>query len=150
MVAAVLSLAGLVAVAPGAYAAPAGITISTLHNGSPVSDGAVVEAGDIFTLRVLYDNNLESQTIVVGPPEGLTFDESSLDVSGNDAIESINLVDGNIHLNFIDPAEWDVNQGVWDLDFTIQEVELPESRTIEWTVDGEPSSIDVIVINESA
>lgn len=150
LLAAVMSLAGLVAIAPGAYAAPAGITISTLHNDNPVSDGAVVQAGDTFTLRVLYNNNLETTPVVVGPPEGLTFDEASLDVTGNDAIESINLVDGNIELHFVDPAEWDVNQGVWDLDFTINAVKVPESQTIEWTVNGEPNSINVIVTTEDA
>src|SRR5690625_1114159 len=148
VLAAMLSIAGLVAIGPAAYAAPSGITISNLHNGSALVEGAVVDAGHTLTLRVLYDDALEAGApLVIGPPEGVTFDESALDVpAGNTAIEDISLDDaGNIQITFYDPADWTVNQGVYDLDFLFDEVDHTEEQQIQWTVDGEPHTWDVIV-----
>src|SRR5699024_1772450 len=47
--------------------------------------------------------------------------------------------------SFKDPSEWGVHQGVYDLNFVIDEVENTENKTIEWTVDGDPSSFEVTV-----
>src|SRR5690625_498448 len=147
VLAALLSIAGLVAIGPAAYAATPGINITTLHNDSPVSDDATVEPGDTFTLRVQYDNALEpDQPVRIGLPAGMEFDESALDVpSGNQAIESITRDGDELIINFFDSDEWGSHQGVYDFNFTIEEVEHTDSKTIEWTVDGEPSSIKLIV-----
>ena len=147
VLAALLSIAGLVAIGPAAYAATPGINITTLHNDSPVSDDATVEPGDTFTLRVQYDNALEpDQPVRIGLPAGMEFDETALDVpSGNQAIESITRDGDELIINFFDSDEWGSHQGVYDFNFTIEEVEHTDSKTIEWTVDGEPSSIKLIV-----
>src|SRR5690625_3148863 len=55
VLAAVLTVAGLVALGPVAVAAPAGISTTPLLNGDPLADDTVVEPGDTFTLRVQYD-----------------------------------------------------------------------------------------------
>ncbi|WP_161485774.1 SdrD B-like domain-containing protein [Enteractinococcus helveticum] len=148
ILAAVLSVAGLVALGPAAYAATPGISVTSLHNNSPVSDGAVVEPGDTFTLRVQYNDAVDaSSPIVVGLPTGVTLDDSSLEVpAGNTAIQDISLVDGNINITFYDTEEWgDVNQGVWDLKFAFDSVEYTESQQIEWTINGDPTTLDVVV-----
>src|SRR5690625_5904465 len=78
VLAALLSIAGLVAIGPAAYAATPGINITTLHNDSPVSDDATVEPGDTFTLRVQYDNALEpDQPVRIGLPAGMELDRKS-------------------------------------------------------------------------
>ena len=147
ILAAVLSLAGLVALGPAAYAATPGISTTVLHNNSPIAEGAVVTAGDNLTIRVQYDEDVDSgQPVVIGLPEGVSLKESSLEIpSGNTAIDSIDLVDGKVHISFKDPSEWGVHQGVYDLNFVIDEVENTENKTIEWTVDGDPSSFEVTV-----
>src|SRR5690625_3060957 len=120
VLAAILSIAGLVAVGPAAYAATPGINITTLHNGSPVSDGATVTPGDTFTLRVQYDDALEAdESVRIGLPAGMEFDESALDVpSGNQAIESITREGDELVINFYDSDDWDAHQGVYDFNFT--------------------------------
>ncbi|MDN6680461.1 MAG: hypothetical protein L0L17_12375, partial [Yaniella sp.] len=126
ILAAVLSVTGLVALGPAAVAAPVGISVSALHNGGPLADDAVVASGDKFTLRVVYDNGVDtSSPLTVGLPDGVTFDESSLQVpSGNTAIQSVDLVHGDVQITFYDTADWgETNQGVWDLDMTFDEVE---------------------------
>ena len=78
---------------------------------------------------------------MIGLPEGVSLKESSLEIpSGNTAIDSIDLVDGKVHISFTDPSEWDVHQGVYDLNFVIDEVENT-NKIIEWTLDGDPSSL---------
>ncbi|MDN6498571.1 MAG: hypothetical protein L0K44_02255 [Yaniella sp.] len=148
ILAAVLSVTGLVALGPAAVAAPVGISVSALHNGGPLADDAVVASGDKFTLRVVYDNGVDtSSPLTVGLPDGVTFDESSLQVpSGNTAIQSVDLVHGDVQITFYDTADWgETNQGVWDLDMTFDEVERTESQTITWTVGPETYTREVIV-----
>src|SRR5699024_12630720 len=60
-----LSLAGLVAIDPAAYAATPGISVSSLLNGKAIPDDARVEPCDKLTLRVQYDDSLDSSE----PPE---------------------------------------------------------------------------------
>src|SRR5699024_311711 len=82
VLAAMLSLAGLVAIGPAAYAATPGISISSLLNGSAISDDAVVNPGDTLTLRVRYDESLDaSQPVEIGLDGAVTLDESTLERS---------------------------------------------------------------------
>src|SRR5699024_7540745 len=97
--------------------------------------------------------------------------------AGNTAIEKIEHVDGKLLITFTDPEEWDIHQivdalmnipllavvkllitfthpearaahqGDYALDFITDEVEHTSSETIEWTVDGESNSFEVIVRN---
>ena len=60
VLAAMLSLAGLVAIGPAAYAATPGISVSSLLNGKAIPDDPVVEPGDKLTLRVQYDDSLDA------------------------------------------------------------------------------------------
>src|SRR5690625_2733505 len=149
VLAAMLSLAGLVAIGPAAYAATPGISVSSLLNGKAIPDDPVVEPGDKLTLRVQYDDSLDaSQPLEIELNGAVSLDESVLEVpAGNTAIEKIEHVDGKLLITFTDPEEWDIHQGVYDLDFIFDEVEHTSSETIEWTVDGESNSFEVIVRN---
>ena len=149
VLAAMLSLAGLVAIGPAAYAATPGISISSLLNGSAISDDAVVNPGDTLTLRVRYDESLDaSQPVEIGLDGAVTLDESTLEVpAGNTAIEKIEHVDGTLLITFNDTEQWDVHQGIYDLNFVFDEVEHTGSETIQWTVNGEPTTLEVIVRN---
>ncbi|HEY4534945.1 MAG TPA: SdrD B-like domain-containing protein [Enteractinococcus sp.] len=147
MLAAMLALAGLVAIGPAAYAATQGVNPSVLHNGSAMAQGAVVKPGDTITVRVQYDNTMDINTpVVIGIPEQVSLDESTLNVpSGNKAIQNIELVDEGIKMTFHPSGEWGNQQGVWDLRFTVKAVEHTGEETISWNIDGDPLSFDVIV-----
>src|SRR5690625_7483062 len=108
ILAAILSVAGLVALGPAEVATPAGISTTPLHNGSPLANDAVVEPGDTFTIRVQYDRNVDaSEPVLIGLPEGLNFDESSLEVpSSNTAIDGIARDGNQLAISFNDTSEW--------------------------------------------
>src|SRR5690625_1193276 len=147
VLAAVLTVAGLVALGPAAVAAPAGISTTPLLNGNPLADDTVVEPDDTFTLRVQYDRDVDaSEPVIIGAPEDLSFDDSALEVpSGNTAIDSIARDGNQLAITFVDPSEWDVDQGIYDLNFLISAVEQTESQTITWTVGDQEYSRTVIV-----
>src|SRR5690625_4926109 len=147
VLAAVLTVAGLVALGPVAVDAPAGISTTPLLNGNPLADDTVVEPADTFTLRVQYDRDVDaSEPLIIGVPEDLSFDDSALEVpSGNTAIDSIARDGNQLAVTFVDPSEWDVDQGIYDLNFLISAVEQTESQTITWTVGGQEYSRTVIV-----
>ena len=147
LIASVMALAGLVAIGPAAYAQTPGISITALHNNSPISQGQVFQPGDNLTLRVQYDRAVDSASpVVVDLPQGVTFDDASLEVpSGNTAIEDISHVNGSVHISFYEPSDWTVDQGVWDLNFAFNPVDETGSQNLEWRIDGEPTSFEVIV-----
>src|SRR5699024_1540360 len=98
VLAAMLSLAGLVAIAPAAYAATAGISVSVLVDGKALAAYAVVEPGDKLTLRVQYEDSLDaSQPLEIELNGAVSLDESVVEVpAGNTAIEKIEHVDGKL------------------------------------------------------
>ena len=110
LIASVMALAGLVAIGPAAYAQTPGISITALHNNSPISQGQVFQPGDNLTLRVQYDRAVDSASpVVVDLPQGVTFDDASLEVpSGNTAIEDISHVNGSVHISFYEPSDWEM------------------------------------------
>src|SRR5690625_4008163 len=153
LLAAVLSVAGLVALGPAAYAATPGITTEVWDsNGNVLSDSdepAVLDHGETLTLRVQYDTNVTPGVpIAVGIPDGLTVDSGSVAVpDGNTAIASIEIVGEEIHFVFNETDDWAPGHtsGVFGLDFTIDEVGHTGLQEVTWVIDGEPTTINLVV-----
>ncbi|MBL5974490.1 MAG: hypothetical protein D3X82_12210 [Candidatus Leucobacter sulfamidivorax] len=143
-VAFLLALASLVGVSQAAHATQ-GIT-STILLGGEVYDGtAVVNEGQTITLRVQYDSS-------VGAGTAVTFDlGSNVTLTGvpgaNTAIDSVVQTGNSVTVTFRDPWPGGINQGVFDLDFVVNAVDESVKRPITWQIDGEESSVEVIIRN---
>lgn len=123
-----------------------GITSSVLLNGETYDGTDVVNEGDTLTLRVQYNTD-------VTPGSTVVFDMgSNVTVTGvpgaNTAIESV-AQDGNkVSVTFKDPWPAGVNQGVFDLKFTVNNVDSSVEEKITWTIDGDEHSVNVIIRND--
>ncbi len=143
-VAFLLALASLVGVSQAAHATQ-GIT-STILLGGEVYDGtAVVNEGQTITLRVQYDSS-------VGAGTAVTFDlGANVTLTGvpgaNTAIQDVVQTGNSVTVTFRDPWPAGVNQGVFDLDFVVNDVDASVKGPITWQIDGEQSSVEVIVRN---
>lgn len=138
-----VALASLVILAPVARAATAGIN-ATLLLGSQTHDGTpVVDEGQTMTLRVQYDSNVTpGSTVAFELGDNVTLSGVP---AGNSAIGSV-VVDGNaVSITFNDPWPAEVNQGVFDLSFTVNSVQSSARDEITWQIDGAESSVEVIV-----
>ena len=141
----VLALLTIVVGAPVAAAAPAGITAELQLNGTTYEGTPVVQEGDELSLRVQYTDEVEpgsSVTFALGA--GVTLSGVP---SGNTAIANVSQSGNSVTITFADPWPSDVNQGVFDLDFTVNSVTASAPGQITWEIDGEPSSVDVIIRN---
>src|SRR5699024_5051549 len=79
ILAAVLSVAGLVALGPAAYAEAPGITQTVTHNGQELTDGAVLASGDTIRIALQYTPEVgDGAQVVIGLPEGVTVPEDQL------------------------------------------------------------------------
>ncbi|MCR1781024.1 carboxypeptidase regulatory-like domain-containing protein [Nocardioides carbamazepini] len=138
---AILTVAGI---SPSAGAATPGITSSLLKNGQPVAPGTVLNEGDKLELRVQYDRSVGAGTSVE-----FEFDPNVVvsKPSGNEAIESITQTGNKVVITFKDPWPATVNQGVFDIDLTVDSVEHSSKEPITWKVDGDQSSVPVVIVN---
>ena len=138
---------GLMGAVPAAYAATPGINTSMLLNGNEVyGDLPVKNEGDTLTLRVQYSSDVQ-------PGQQVEFELSDnvtipADLAGNEAIASVEQDGQKVTITFKDPWPAGVNQGVWDLNLKLNAVEKSEQQTVSWKVDGEESTLDIIVKNE--
>lgn len=126
-----------------AIAATSGITSSLLLNGATYHGTDVVTEGDVLTLRVQYNTDVTPGSTVefeLGTNVELTGVPSA-----NTAIESVTQDGNSVAITFKDPWPTGVNQGVFDLKLTVDEVDGSSAEKIVWKVDGEESSIDVII-----
>ncbi|MBA4608453.1 carboxypeptidase regulatory-like domain-containing protein [Aeromicrobium sp. Marseille-Q0843] len=143
-VAVVAALALLLTVlALPAVAATSGITSNLLLNGATYHGTEVVNEGDELTLRVQYDTQVQPGATVdfeLGPNVKVTGVPAA-----NTAIESVRQDGNKVAITFKDPWPSGVNQGVFDLKFTVNQVDGSAEDTIVWKVDGQESSIEVIV-----
>ena len=154
VLAAILSLAGLVAIGPAAYANIPGITTEIWDADNNVLTDSDVptqhEQGDMLKLRVQYDTNVTpGEIITIQVPEAVTLLPGSIDVAAdNTAIESINVNDKHeIEFVFKHLEDWGANHvsGVFSLDFTIDTVEQTGTQELSWVVNGQPTTIQVVV-----
>ncbi|WP_162321434.1 SdrD B-like domain-containing protein [Nesterenkonia haasae] len=146
--AAIIAFTGVVALTPAAHAQTPGVSTTLLLNGQAAAPGAVVNPGDALRVNIQYTGDVIPGSTVEVELGGLptSIDPQSLVVpSGNTAIDSVTESNGSIFITFADPFPDDVHQGVWALDYTVQEIERSESRTVTWRVDGEERSVDLIV-----
>ncbi|AIY01162.1 hypothetical protein ART_1563 [Arthrobacter sp. PAMC 25486] len=132
-----------------ADAATDGITTTVTVGGEIYDGNKVVTEGQEITMKVQYGKAVGAGTsvkiklgahVTLGPVP-----------AANDAIESIkpDPTDPNsVILTFKDPWPSGTDQGVVDLKFTVNKVERSAHETIKWNVDGEESSLDVIVKND--
>jgi Large extracellular alpha-helical protein len=145
LVSVMISMLTAVVVAPAAHAATAGISANLLLNGTTYNGTPVVTEGDTLTLRVQY-------TDAVTPGSTVEFELGanvtlSAVPSGNSAISAV-VKDGNkVRITFADPWPAGVNQGVFDLKFTVNTVDASAPDQIVWKIDGEEFSRDIIVRN---
>ncbi len=132
-------------VAPAAQAATPGITASLLLNNTTYNGTPVVTEGDTLTLRVQYtDAVVPGSTVEFELGDNVTL---SAVPSGNSAITQV-VKDGNkVRITFADPWPAGVNQGVFDLKFTVNTVEASTPDRVVWKIDGEEFSRDIIIRN---
>lgn len=141
-----LALTAMVTVASPAHVAPPGITSSILLGGETYDGTAVVNEGDTLTLRVQYNNDVAPGSTVVfdlGPNVTLTGVPTA-----NTAIESVTQSGNSVSVTFRDPWPPEVNQGVFDLRFRVNDVDASVQEPLTWTIDGEQESIQVIIRNQ--
>lgn len=129
-----------------ASAATPGIQASILLNNNETQGGIpVVNEGETLKLRVQYDTN-------VGAGTEVTFALSdNVTLAGvpaaNTAIESVTKSGNQVTIKFRDPWPAAVNQGVFDLSFSVNSVDESKIDQIVWTINGEPTSFDVVIRN---
>lgn len=141
----VLAMLTIVAGAPPASAATTGITAELQLNGTTYDGTPVVQEGDEISLRVQYTNE-------VAPGSSVTFELGagmtlSGVPSGNTAIADVSRSGDSVTVTFADPWPSEVNQGVFDLKFTVDPVDNSEHKQLTWTINGDRTSVDVIVRN---
>ena len=144
-VALLLATASVVGLGQRADAATTGITSQLLLNGSTYQGVPVVNEGDTLTLRVQYDNT-------VAPGSTVVFDlGTNVTLTGvpsaNTAIASVSQSGNQVSVTFKDPWPSDVNQGVFDLSATVNQVDHSGQQPIAWKIDGDEQSVQVIVRN---
>ena len=144
----VIGITALFGASTAAHAATPGLKTVLIYNGQPVTEGQVLPEGAQVTLRVQYSNSEApiagtSHTIDLGsnvtlgtPPAGATGVES-LTANGN-----------AVTFTFADPWPAGVNQGVFDLTFTVNNVDQTVFEDIEFKLNDEETTVGVVVRNE--
>lgn len=145
LLALLLVLTSMIAGAQPARAATAGITANLLLNGTQYNGTQVVNEGDTLTLRVQYnDDVVPGSTVVFEVGDNVTL--TGIPAS-NTAVSSF-VQDGNkVSVTFKDPWPDGVNQGVFDLDFEVNDVPASAEDDLTWKIDGEEQSRRVIIRN---
>ncbi len=146
--AAIIAFTGVVALTPAAHAQTPGVSSTLLLNGQAAAPGAVVNPGDTLRVNIQYTGEVAPGSTIQVDLGGLPAEiepQSLVVPSSNTAIESVTESDGTISITFADPFPDDVHQGVWALDYTVQEIEHSENRTVTWRIDGEERSVDLVV-----
>lgn len=144
----VLALAVVSVVVPTqpARAATPGISATILLGGEVYDGTPVVGEGDVLTLRVQYNTDVEPGSTVVFD---LGTNVTLTGVPGaNTAIAAVVQTGNSVAVTFHDPWPSDVNQGVFDLDFVVNGVDESSKEDLTWAVDGEESSVEVIIRNQ--
>ncbi|MGC4110328.1 MAG: hypothetical protein QM747_07865 [Nocardioides sp.] len=121
-----IAVASVIGLPFAAQAATEGITSSILLNGTVYNGTQVVNEGDTLTLRVQYDDTVTSGSTVefeLGPNVTLTGVPA-----GNSAIESVTKTGNKVAVTFKNPWPTGVNQGVFDLNFTVNDVRREQAR----------------------
>ncbi|GAB2564364.1 hypothetical protein [Leucobacter ruminantium] len=143
-----LGLGALVAGATAAQAATPGLKTVLLYQGNPVTEGQVIPEGAQLTLRVQYSNSeapiagtshtveLGSNVTLGAPPAGATG-VSNFMANGN-----------AVTFTFADPWPAGVNQGVFDLNFTVNGVDQTTLEDIEFKLNDESTTVNVVVRND--
>ncbi|MFT4288382.1 SdrD B-like domain-containing protein, partial [Nocardioides sp.] len=131
-------------VAPASADLPTGI-VSATFVGLPSGDPPVVEEGDTYSLRIQYNNEVPDGYVLT-IDLGTTADLGDLPLP-NDAIESVVQNGTELIITFKDPFPTTVNQGVFDIEFTIPEVDSTQASQIIAEVDEELVVQDVIIKN---
>lgn len=142
----VLAVASVIGLGQTAHAATPGITSSILLGDETYDGTAVVDEGATLTLRVQYNTD-------VAPGSTVVFDlGANVTVTGvptaNTAIESVTQDGNRVSVTFRDPWPAEVNQGVFDLRFQVNDVDASVSDELTWQIDGEEESIEVIIRNQ--
>lgn len=145
VLAALIAIAGAIGLAPPASATP-GISSTILLNGESYDGTQVVDEGDTLTLRVQYSDDVApGSTVVFSLGDNVTLTGVP---EANTAITSV-VQDGNqVAVTFANPWPAGVNQGVFDIDFRVNDVDGSVRDELTWQVDGEESAIEVIVRND--
>lgn len=144
LLAVLLAMATAIGLAPRAAATP-GISAVILLDGETYDGTQVVDEGDTLTLRVQYSDDVApGSTVVFDLGDNVTL----TGVPGtNTAITSVVQSGNQVSVTFADPWPDGVNQGVFELDFRVDDVEASGRGQLTWEVDGEETAIEVIVRN---
>ncbi|MFK4760060.1 SdrD B-like domain-containing protein [Microbacterium sp. ZW T5_45] len=142
-----VALLAVLGLSTPALAAGGSVTVfpvesGTTHNGTPV-----LTEGATYAFQLGYGSMDDGAVVTIELPEGITIPEAALTVpAGNTAVKSLEVnAAGELVVTFMDPFPGDVNQGVLDLSFVLDEVETSQSRDLVWSVDGTPTTQKVIV-----
>lgn len=130
------------------HAATPGIEIDVLHNGSVISNNAVVPEGDDITLRVQYDaaEDIAGKEIVISLPSAVALNGS---LPSNQAIESItDNGDGTVSVLFKNPLPADVTEGAFAINLRAVEVNQDTESPITWTIGADGGGVTIIVEDE--
>ncbi|MGE3619490.1 MAG: SdrD B-like domain-containing protein [Acidimicrobiia bacterium] len=141
-----LAMTSVIGLSQAAYGATPGILSTVLLNGETYDGVAVVNEGDLLTLRVQYNTD-------VAPGSTVVFDlGANVTVTGvpasNTAIESVTQNGNEVSVTFRDPWPAGVDQGVFDLNFTVNPVDASGEDQLTWSIDGEENSVTVIIRNQ--
>ena len=133
-----------------AFAAGGKVTLFPVESGSEHNGMPVLTEGGTYNLQLGYGSMDDGAVVEITLPEGITIPDPALVVpAGNTAVESLEVNDaGHLVVTFKDPFPTDVNQGVLDLQFTVDVVEQSEVRDLVWEVGGEQTTQTVIVTDE--
>ena len=132
-----------------AQAAVPGISATLLHEGSPVQAGDVLPEGAQLKLRVQYSGSaqpsLAGQTISF--ELGSNVGNLGLPAT-NTAVANVASIPNGIAVTFADPWPEDTNQGFFDLDFELKQVNGTGVQDIVWKIGGEESQVTIVVKND--
>ena len=150
LLAAVLSFSSMVGwSSAGAKASTPGISVDVNLGNDQYNGKTVVTENQNLSMTVQYDGTKVTPGSTVAINLGANVTLGSIP-AGNEAVKSITRdpSDPNtVLITFADPWPTTSGQGVISLNFTVNEVDGSAADQISWAVDGEESSVDVIVKN---
>lgn len=148
-VAAALLAAALVllGITPGAFAAGTVTVYAPTGTGTAPDGSAIYESNKEYPFQIGYGAMASGQSVVVEVPAGLTVPASALVVPpGNTAVSSLVPGPGNsIVVTFASPFPSDINQGVLDLKFKVDQVTTSAVKDLTWKIDGAPKTFRVTI-----
>ena len=132
-----------VALAGPVAAATPGLVSTVLLNWQTYNGTDVVNEGDEIILRTQYNTGVAPGSTAVfelGPNVSLTTPPTA-----NSAIESVDHDGNRVSITFKSPWPAGIDQGVFDLKFTVKPVDFSQPSQITWKIDGVETSIPVII-----